>query len=272
MIHLIVQYYQVNYTNIDDKLIQQRQDEINRCFLSNLSNPNIDKLHFLYEKIEDVNYMQFSLGISKKHPKLVLYNLGKRMNYADIFNYPNNYPQKTNDIWIYLHGDMQLISGFEKLRTINMDSNKIYALTAHNPKKCNKQILCNCTRQYITPKGLYGPTFDGFIFKSPIKQSVIDTCNHIVHCLGAENRTIAILKNNNYNVVCPNHLLMCHHIHNVQIFAGEHSMWINLKGEYKPKEFYSNIHKEQKNKKYQEKIVGGGIPFYLGCVKFVDKL
>ena len=269
MINLIIQFYKVKYENANDELINKRQQEINYCFVNNLNNPVIDKIHFLYEMIDDVDYMA-SLGINKNHEKIILYSLGKRMNYKDIFGYANE-KHNEGDIWIYVHGDMCIESGFEKLKTIDFNKNNIYALTAHK-YGCNKTLNCNCTRQYHTEKGLMSSSFDGFVFKSPLKIEAVNQCDHIVHRLGAENRTIAILKNNGYNVTCPNAILRCHHVHYIKIFANQHATWVEMDGTCRPQEYYSNIHRLQKQKPYHEKIVGGGIPFYLGCAKLVNYL
>lgn len=269
MINLIVQFYKVKYENTDKKLINERQNEINYCFVNNLNNQIIDKIHFLYELEEDVEYME-SLGISRNHKKIVLVNLNRRVNYQDIFSYANK-NNNENDIWIYVHGDMCLESGFEKLKLIDFNKNNIYALTAHK-YNCNKTLNCNCTRQYHTEKGLMSSSFDGFVFKTPIKEEVVKQCNHIVHRLGAENRTIAILKNNGYNVVCPNNTLMCHHVHYVKIFAKQHASWVEMDGTCKPEEYYNKIHREQRSKPFKDRIITKGIPIYLGCAKFVENL
>ena len=50
----------------------------------------------------------------------------------------------------------------------HFNKNNIYALTAHK-YDCNKSLNCNCTRQYHTEKGLMSSSFDGFVFKTPIK-------------------------------------------------------------------------------------------------------
>ena len=80
------------------------------------------------------------------------------------------------------------------------------------------------------------------------------------------------LKENNYNVICPNNILVCMHHHKIKIFANAHSKWIDRNGNFKPLEYYSNIHKKQKNKPWNEKIVGGGIPFFMGACKIVGYL
>jgi hypothetical protein len=266
MINLIVQFYQIKYENVSEELIKKRQEEINYCFYENYLNENIDKIHFLYENLEDVVYMEKKLNISRNDNKIILFNLGKRINYQDIFKYSRNYNK--NNIWVYLHADMKVEQGFELIDK-NLGENNVFSLTAHK-KTCNNKLKCDCTRQYSTPYGIFSPTFDGFIFRGWIKENVIKRCNHIVHCLGAENRTIAILKQEGHMVYCPNNSIKCRHVHDVKIFAKEHQKWINLEGRFKPQEYYSKKHREQKNKDYSDKIIGGGIPFYLGTVQFIE--
>ena len=53
----------------------------------------------------------------------------------------------------------------------NFNNNTIITLTSHHPNNCNKSLNCN-SRQYITEKGLYGVTFDGFIFQGIINNII----------------------------------------------------------------------------------------------------
>lgn len=266
MINIITQYYKVKYKNINPEIVRKRQDEITLCFKNNLNHKDVDKIHFLYENIEDVEFLKTE-GIDINNNKIILYPLLKRITYQNVFEYTNKYLK--NKVCVYLHADMCIKSGFDKL--IHLNSNIIYALTSHN-NKCKKRLKCVCTRQFNTEKGLYGVTFDGFVFKSPINDKVVKEANHIVHRMGSENRLIAILKSNGYNVMCPNIILYAKHIHNIKIFASQHSSWIEMSGECKPLSYYQKIHKKQKKLPYDKKIVGGGIPFYLGSCLFVSSL
>ena len=45
-----------------------------------------------------------------------------------------------------------------------------------------------------------------------------------------------------------------------------------MSGECKPLKYYQKIHCEQEQEPYSKKIVGGGIPFFDGTAKLVDKL
>ena len=67
----------------------------------------------------------------------------------------------------------------------------MYALTSHNPINCNRQFICR-TLDNFDNKGYYGVTFDGFVFKSPIKDRIIQEGNHYVGMLGAQNRIVSI--------------------------------------------------------------------------------
>ena len=270
MIHLITQFYKVKYKNTSKDLLRKRQNEITYCFKKNLAHKAVKKIHFLYESEDDVNFLEKEGIDIVSSDKIILYNLGSRIKYSDIFEYANK--NLKNEICVYLHADMCLDTGFNLLNKESYNSNKVYALTSHNPNRCNRQIICRCTRQYQTPKGWYCVTFDGFVFKAPIKNEVIKKANHIVHIMGAENRMIDIFKENNYEVVSPNNILMAFHHHNIKIFAKKHSYWINREGELKSLDFYSKIHSRQSNLPYEKKIVGGGIPFYNGSAEIVDKL
>ena len=66
----------------------------------------------------------------------------------------------------------------------------MYPLTSHHPTKCNKQLKCNCTRQFNTTKGIFGVTFDGFIFMPNISEKIYNNLDYEVNHLGAENKFI----------------------------------------------------------------------------------
>lgn len=269
MVHLITQFYKVNYNNQPEDLIRKRQNEITQCLKSNLEYQFIEKIHFLYEHESDVEFM-VQEGIFKENPKLIISELGHRLTYSDVFQYANQ--NLSGEVCVYAHSDMMLTEGFEKLTNQNMNPNKIYCLTAHDHKRCSKRFKCDCVRQFVTPKGIYTPTVDGIVFKGGhIKNEVIEKCNHIMHRMGSENRMIAICKYAGYDVICPNILLYAKHIHYVKIFAQQHNTWIELSGECKPLEYYQKIHRQQASLAYDKKIVGGGIPFYDGTAQLVNE-
>ena len=287
MINLVVQFYKVNYDNVNSNLIRQRQDEITFCFKKNLLYKHLEKIHFLYENYSDVEFLKEE-GVDINDNKIKIVELGKRLTYSDVFDYANKNLVGKNVV--YMHSDMCLDRGFENLQyhesdncddgsnnknsseKILLNKNKIYALTAHNLLNCGKTLKCGCVRQFYTPRGLMTPTIDGFAFTTPIKQDVIDKATHIVHHMGSENRLVAILKNNGYIVECPNMILYAIHLHNVKVFAKQHAQWIEMSGECKPLSYYQQKHREQANLPYEEKIVGGGIPFYLGTAELKNQL
>ena len=252
MIEIITQYFKVNYQNKEE-----RQKEINLCLKKNMKNKFVSKIHFLYESDEDYEYFKKLIN-----NKVIMYPLKKRITYKDVLEYANtNLQDKT---CVYLHADMYVTDDFG---TFNYKKNHMYPLVSHHPKKCNKKLHCKCNRQFKTPKGIYGVTFDGFVFTSPVKNEMINDFNYEVNHLGAENRFIYLFKKNNYIVVCPNKDLRAIHLH--QTVYHNRKDWIDIDGNFKPIDYFSKIHKLQKNKSYDEKIVGGGIPFYQGSAKFI---
>jgi hypothetical protein len=260
MINLIVQYFKIKYENPNK---EQRQKEILDSFLVNLNLEFVEKIHWLYEDNEDLEYFK-SKGINLENPKIKLYNLGSRLKYSDIFSYCNQY--LSNKICVYLHADMVLSNDFINLE---LPENTIYTLTPHEKEKCKKNKKCGCTRSFKYQNQLLGCTFDGYVFKSPLKEDVILKCNHIVHIMGAETRTIAILKQNGYKILAPNSKLKAYHNHKIKIFANQHYKWIELDGTLRPLEYYQKIHAQQKNLPIEKRIIGGGIPFLLGTVEFI---
>lgn len=277
-IHLIAQYYKVKYSNCDEDSIRKRQSEIDFCFRMNVNNAQIHHIHFLYECDSDLDHFK-SIGIDLNQPKITLVNHGQRLRYSHILQYARRHIEK--DAWcIYLHADMCVKYGFNRLSFLpqeQKDRKRIYALTSHNPARCNRELQCNCTRQFNTDRGLYGVTFDGFTWYNGILGSIealLPDVDHIVHVMGAETRLIAMLRKHGFNVYCPNNVLVCDHYHFVKIFAGQHSQWITLSGEFTPLKQWSDIHVQQKkdNLPWDRRIVSAGIPFYDGSAEFISEL
>jgi len=250
MINIITQFFKSNDLN--------RQKELDKCFTENINNKFVDKIHYLYENIEDLEYSK-----KFKSNKIIYYPLKKRINYKDMIQYANNYLD--NKICVYLHADMHVTDNFGKLN--NFNKNDLYPLTSHHPSKCNKQLKCNCTRQFNTPQGIYGVTFDGFVFMPNISEKIYNNLDYEVNHMGAENKFIYELKKNGYNVVTPNQDIRAIHRHDV-IFHNRKD-WICIDNTFKPMEYFCKIHKKQKKKSYEDKIVGGGIPFYSGSSKYI---
>ena len=82
MVELIVQFYEVNYENASREKIRQRQNEITHCFKQNIKNPQISKVHFLYEKKSDVDFMSNTLKLSYPDGMDVSIFTLKKLKYA----------------------------------------------------------------------------------------------------------------------------------------------------------------------------------------------
>ena len=214
-------------------------------------------IHFLYEYEYEKEYFQ-----KLANDKVIFYPLRNRITYKNILEYANN--NLENKLSIYLHADMHITKDFNKLNKFNKDD--IYMLTSHDPIKCNKNLKCNCTRQFNTPKGIYGVTFDGFIFLPKIDDKILANLDYEVNHMGAENKLIYELKKESYNVICPNKDIRAIHQHKT-IFHNRKD-WISIVIHINPWNFIVKFIRIKKS--YENKIVGGGIPFYLGSSKFID--
>ena len=269
MIDLIVQFYKVSYNGCSPEQNRARQNEITGCFKANLKHSAVRKIHFLYEKIEDVQFLKDE-GVDIDDERIVLYDLGSRLRYSDVFRYANS--RLKDHVCVYLHSDMVLERGFELLGTDYKDD-VVYALTSHNPDRCNRNFVCHCTRQFSTSRGWYGVTYDGFVFKSGINEKIYEMTDYLMNHFGAENLLIYSLKTLGYRVLSPNNILMAYHFHRVKVFNNtQHKFWINAQKELKPMDYYSNIHRSQNGKSWEEKIVGGGLPFFMGSSEIVKNL
>lgn len=267
MIDLIVQFYKVSYDGCSPEQNRARQNEITGCFKANLKHRVVRRIHFLYEKIEDVQFLKEE-GVNVDDERIVLHDLGSRLRYSDVFKYANTYLR--DRICVYLHSDMVLERGFELLGEDYKDD-VVYALTSHNPDRCNRNVICHCTRQFSTSRGWYGVTYDGFVFKSGINEKIYEMTDYLMNHYGAENLLIYSLKTLGYKVLSPNNILMAFHFHRVKVFNNtQHKFWINAEKELKPMDYYSNIHRSQNGKSWEEKIVGGGLPFFMGSSEIIN--
>lgn len=262
MVYLISQYYKIKY---QAKGVKDRQDEIDKTFLRNLENNSIYEIHWLVESQEDIDYYK-SKCFNLENPKLKIFLINKRITYKDVFMHANSKLNGKN--CIYLHADMELDKKFPLVQE-NSLLQHVFMFTPHNKKKCKDHMNCGCSRTFKIDKKYYGCTFDGIMFQSPIKSDIVNNVDHIVHLMGAENRLIYYLDQAGYIVRCANFGYKAYHNHEIKVFHNLHSKWIDLKGELKPLEFYQKIHQEQKNKPNEEKIVGGGVPFMKGIVRFI---
>jgi len=268
MVNLITTYFRINH-HLDNKdWIKYRQSEYTFCLKKNLGNQYVKNIHLLYEKKDDIDAIRDN-GIDVNNPKFIFYKIGRYLHYNDVFRYANKYLK--DEICIYLHADNYLKSGFENITKKHL-KNRIFALPPHKPD-CNRNFICGCSRYFQTNKGFFGPSFDGWVFLPPIDKIIVDNLNHAPNRLGGENRLIAWFKNNNYKVESPQCLLNNVHMHRIRNnFNTTRSFWIEYDGSLKPINYYSKIHAEQKNKPYEDKIVGGGLPFFSGVAKYVDRL
>ena len=126
---------QSQYENFDNNtrdiiLIQQyyidkspeRQKENDYCIQDNINNPAISHIYLLNEKTYELPLLN--------HPKITQYNIGKRLNFYDVFEFA-----KTLDplaIKILSNSDMTFeVDSLRKLQTMNLDKTCL-ALTRYD--------------------------------------------------------------------------------------------------------------------------------------------
>ena len=78
MIEILTQFFKSN----DSK----RQIELDKCFTENINNKYVNKIHFLYENNNDLEYSK-----KFKSNKIINYPFKKRINYKDMIIYANKY-------------------------------------------------------------------------------------------------------------------------------------------------------------------------------------
>jgi len=265
MIHIITQFYIVNYG-----IKRDRQQEINSCMINNVNNSYVKSIHVLYFDEKDKNYLKNLV----KSNKIIFKKINNILKYSDVFKYYNDFIE--NEICVYLHADMYIGDGFDNI-TNDIIKQTVYFLIPHKIN-CKFELNCKCSRKVNTKLGLFSSgAFDGCVFRGNIGDNIIRNSNFQVNTLGGETKLIALFKLNQYDVFSTPKL-KSFHLHNNRTKSGfndtTYSKWITLNGTFKSKEYFSKIHKDQelKNKPFKDRIVGGGIPFYLGSALIKDKL
>lgn len=232
----------------------KRQEEYNYCLRKNIENTNISKVHVLYDK--DVDRRELML-LNFPMDKIVLYHLGKYLFYSDAFDYCNKY--LSGEKCIVLHSDIYFAQGENILTDLTYD-NTVYALARTNIDKSGRR-----TGRGIRTFNINGKThcasIDGWCFRSPLKQEIIDNSQHQQNVWGSENRLIWLFGYHGYKVYTPNpDKVVMYHWHFTELRNNQNNNWITKDGTLIPATSQFD--------NYRKKIgghVGGMIPVAEGC-------
>ena len=257
MIEIIIQYFRVSrdISDPDYELLCQRQEEYNYCLQKNLEYPAVSKIHILLENEMDRQELENSLDTT--HPKLNLFNLGKRMTFQDAFSYANKYLQ--NKLVIVLHSDIFLKAGFENLNPEKFQNIMLALARTNNMdgKNTGRGIRIKRIPGRI---GFYCASLDGYLFKSPLPEKIVNMSNFYQNIWGSDNKMVYNFKTQGYQVYTPENLKMVHW-HLTDIRPNHNHFWITRDNKLIP---HNNGEFTKKYQKPNPHLVGGLIPIELG--------
>ena len=211
---LIVQYYTVK--SEDKEYQRKRQAEVNHCFLKNIENPQLDEIHTLTEKL--YNFTFIPTGLQHKIKQTVI---GKRLQFADVFNYYNEH--LSNTICILSNADIYTDDTLKILDHINFN-NTFIGLNRfednYDDKPSLMQGLEYNTKQACTPP--YTPFIysqDAWVWKLPAINIPGSSFN--LGILGCENYIAYLAVKAGFVVYNPSYLLALNHYDKMSVKISE---------------------------------------------------
>lgn len=172
---LVIQLYQYRADPSDHFMKVRakafRQHEINVCFMWNLNNPIIEKIHILVEKQEDIQYYTDLIQKYTHRADYTFHVFGKQPLYADLVRYVNDTipPNKIVCIQnsdVYFSHDIQ--PDFLK-EAVKEDT--VVTLTRHeeqNPATSVFHHNADCNETTCPLIYNYMGSHDSFLFRTPV--------------------------------------------------------------------------------------------------------
>lgn len=188
-INLITSFYIIKN---NDRISQQRNNELLECLYNNINNNNICKIHLYVDNNDALNK---AIQLNKNN-KLYIINIGKQPLYSDMFEYAiDNLKDEivmicNSDVYLY-KCDLNVLS---KLRS------NVYALSRHE-----RNLKCT----------VYGaPSYDAFIFYPKyLNKNILKNTQHVQNIIGADNSIINNIIDLNLNLYNPCFEIMIIHLH-----------------------------------------------------------
>ncbi len=211
----------------DILLKQQRQKEIDICFLVNSHHPAVKQMYILCETQETIEYYK---NISRDvEDKLIFVPFGHQPTYKEFLefvreNIPENEVVCIMNSDIYFHESVTF-SFIDK----HLKERMIFGLTRHehtnvDHSECNAET---CSLVY-----LHRGSHDTFIFRTPIPAHIdLDSINNKQNLFGSENIFLHAWNKAKWTVKNPCHQIRTLHLHRNRVYF-EHYSRINVGREY----------------------------------------
>lgn len=208
-------------------LKQQRQKEIDICFLVNIHHPAIKTMYVLCETQEALFYYKnLSTDVEEK---LRFVHYGHQPTYKEFLEFVSQTIAENEIVCImnsdiYFHESLQ-VSFVEK----HLKSQMIFGLTRHEHSDVGHSI-CNaatCPLVY-----LHRGSHDTFMFKTPIPAAIdLNSINNKQNVFGSENIFLHAWNKAKCTVLNPCHQIKTIHLHNGRVYFQDYQR-INVGREY----------------------------------------
>ena len=188
-INLITSFYIIKN---NDRISQQRNNELLECLYNNINNNNICKIH-LY--VDDNDALNKAIQLNKNN-KLHIINIGKQPLYSDMFEYAID--NLKDEIVMICNSDVYLYKC--DLNVLSKLGSNVYALSRHE-----RNLKCT----------VYGaPSYDAFIFYPKyLNKNILKNTQHLQNIIGADNSIINNIIDLNLNLYNPCFEIMIIHLH-----------------------------------------------------------
>ena len=227
VIQLFLYKINVNDSPINATLKQQRQDEFDLCFLSNIQHPAIKTLYVLCETQEAIIYYKAISNMINKTIHFILF--GHQPTYKELLefasqNIPNDEVVCIMNSDIYFHTSLEF-SFIDK----HLQKNMIFGLTRHEHTDGNHTI---CNSETCALVYLHRGSHDTFIFRTPIPFAIdLSAINNLQNLFGSENIFLHEWNKAKCKVLNPCHQIKTIHLHKNRVYF-ENYPRINVGREY----------------------------------------
>lgn len=209
---------------------QYRQQELEWCFIQNLSDENIEKLHIFFESQKAMDHY---MSISTRTGKCVPILFGRQPTYKDLMMYVRQ-TFLQDEIVCIMNADMFFRSVVDhKLIRKHLGKQMLFALTRHEITDLGHTIHGEET----CPFTVHGGSADVFLFRAPVSAEFdVDLVDHRQNVFGGENVFCYAWHKAGYQILNPCDDIITlhmhrnrHHFQQYPTIGTEETRFLNLK-------------------------------------------
>ena len=186
---------------------EKRKNEIMLALRKNMSSPNIKKMYLFLDNEEDLDYLQTNYAEELNNDKMNIIRIGKQPIVSEMLVFANILVGKicmiiNADIWLHSISDLELFSNMDK---------KLFGITRHESNMEPKLI------EYYHKNSEFVGSQDVFIFKSPVKQQIIQQTKFPQNVWGSDNVILREFQNAGYQLFNPCRQIITVHEHSSEV-------------------------------------------------------